>query len=214
MVVNSHAAAPELVLSALAKDRDVVIARSQVAAIDGVPLTAIATAAQVRLREVGTTSLTSVSEYAAALDAQAAVVLQHLPGQFSFTGTHAHATLDELVQLCGGRQAIVVQSLDLAALVDLSAHCGTCATVVGESIVTGADIVVLCGERLVGGPPCGIIVGRRACSSRSPPCPAPSLAADRLTQAALQGTLELYGDTDVAERQFQYCKCWSRRQPT
>ena len=203
LVVNSHSAALQLVLSALAAKRDVVVARSQVAAIDGVPLTGIADAAQVRLREVGTASCASASDYAAVLDAQTAVVLQHLPGEFSFIGNHTCATLDELVELCGAKQTIVVQSLDLATLLDLSGHCGDCATLVGQSIVSGADVVVFGGERLMGGPPCGIIVGRRALlKTIAAQSALRSLTADRLTQAALQGTLEQYREPGVAERQI------------
>ena len=211
LVVNSHSAALQLVLSALAAKRDVVIARTQVAAIDGVPLTAIADAAQIRLREVGTASCASASDYAGAVDhwqdasgtAQTAVVLQHLPSEFSFIGNHTCATLDELVELCGAKQTIVVQSLDLATLLDLSGHCGDCATLVGQSIVSGADVVVFGGERLVGGPPCGIIVGRRALlKTIAAQSALRSLAADRLTQAALQGTLEQYREPGVAERQI------------
>jgi L-seryl-tRNA(Ser) seleniumtransferase len=144
-----------------------------------------------------------LDDYAAAVEAQPSVVLHHVPSEFSFTGAHDCATLDELVELCEDIKTPVVQCLDLATLVDLSAHCGDCATLVGQSVVTGADVVIFGGERLVGGPPCGIIVGRRsALKAIGAAAAARGLVANRLTLAALQGTLEQYREPGLAERQI------------
>lgn len=203
IVVNSQSAALQLVLAALAAGREVVVARSQIGTVDGVPLTAIAQTAGARLREIGTTSCAQINDYASAVSGQSAVVLQHVPSEFSFVGSHDCATLDELVELCEDLKTPVVQCLDLATLIDLSTHCGNSATLVGQSVVTGADVVVFGGERLVGGPPCGIIVGRRAAIKAIAALPQTrSLAADRLTLSALQGTLEQYREPGLAERQI------------
>jgi len=196
------------VIAGLAAGGEVVAARGHVGCVDRngpVLLTDAITAGGALLREVGSVDSVSAADYQQAIVQQAAgkpaaLLLHAAPAHYAVAGAANSAALDEVVEV-GHRAGLpVVDYLPAALLVEMTGF-GWSAPVVGQSLSAGADIVVFNGQRFLGGPACGIVVGRRELIERIAACPlARMLAADRLTVAALEATLELTRDRPAAER--------------
>jgi L-seryl-tRNA(Ser) seleniumtransferase len=196
LVVNNNAAATLLVLAGLANGREVVISRGELVEIGGgfrVP-DVMAQSGAV-LREVGTTNRTRAADYAAALNDRTALILRVHPSNFTIQGFTERPALSELVAL--GRRFNIPVAEDLGSgwlgRAD-RAHLGAPLRdepIVSESIEQGADLVCFSGDKLLGGPQAGIIVGRREPLDRLRRHPLMrALRVDKLTYAALEATLE------------------------
>jgi len=192
LVVNNNAAALLLLLAALARGREVIVSRGELVEIGGAfRIPEIAEAAGVRLVEVGTTNRTHVGDYERAIGPETALLLKVHRSNFELRGFVSEAPLPELASLGRARGLPVVEDLGSAALVDLSALGFPAESYAPARLAAGADLVCFSGDKLLGGPQAGIVLGRDAEStSRLARHPlARALRVDKLTLAALDWTL-------------------------
>jgi L-seryl-tRNA(Ser) seleniumtransferase len=194
LVVNNCAAATLLVLQTLAAGREVVISRGQLIEIGGsFRLPDVFRQAGVTLREVGTTNRTRLSDYMAAINADTAALLRVHPSNYRISGFCEAVGIAELAALGHERGLPVIDDVGSGCLYDLAKHGLPDEPIVSESIARGADLVLFSGDKLLGGPQCGIIAGRAEFVERLRKNPlARALRVDKLTLAALQGTLEIH----------------------
>ncbi len=196
LVVNNNAGAVLLALTGLATGRAVVISRGQLVEIGGgFRIPDVMAQSGARLVEVGTTNRTHLWDYAAALDAHAdvALLLRAHHSNFRMLGFTAEPTLAELVALGSERGVPVMDDLGSGALLDSAQFGLQHEPTVQESIAAGAGLVCFSGDKLLGGPQAGIIVGQRALVEPLKRHPlARALRADKLCLAALQATLLAY----------------------
>lgn len=194
LVVNNNAGAVLLTLSALAAGRKVVISRGQLVEIGGgfrVP--DVMSQSGARLVEVGTTNRTYVRDYEAALDAETAALLRVHASNFRISGFTAQPALEELVGLAHSRGLWLFDDLGSGTLLDTAplglAHEPT----VQESVAAGADVITFSGDKLLGGPQAGYILGRRELIERLRRFPLTrALRVDKTTLAGIQATLLHY----------------------
>jgi L-seryl-tRNA(Ser) seleniumtransferase len=194
LVVNNCASATLLTLQTLAAGRRVVISRGQLVEIGGsYRLPDVFTQAGVILREVGTTNRTRLSDYEAALDDQTAALLRVHPSNYRIAGFCEEVPIAELVELAHAHSLPAIDDVGSGCLYDLSKFGLPDESIVGNSIQAGADLVLFSGDKLLGGPQCGIIVGRSDLVERLRSNPlARAVRVDKLTLAALEATLEIH----------------------
>ncbi|MDR5708995.1 MAG: L-seryl-tRNA(Sec) selenium transferase [Armatimonadota bacterium] len=200
VVVNNNAAAVLLVLSALASGREVVVARSEQVEIGGsFRMPDVMRAAGVRLVEVGTTNRVYLRDYEAAITPDTALLLKVHRSNFQLRGFVADVPLQELAHL-GRRAGIpVVYDLGSGAMVDLRSRGLPYEPTVPEAVASGCDLVLFSGDKLLGGPQSGIVVGRASLLERLRTHPLYRVVrADKLDLAALEATLRLYLDPERA----------------
>ncbi|MFM8319756.1 MAG: L-seryl-tRNA(Sec) selenium transferase, partial [Chloroflexota bacterium] len=202
LVVNNNAAALLLALSALAKRRAVVIARTQLVEIGGgfrVP--EVMQQSGARLLEVGATNRVHLSDYQAALDENPALVLRAHRSNFRLEGFTSEPQLDEIAALAHQAALPLLDDLGSGALLDAARYGLGHEPTVQESLAAGADLVCFSGDKLLGGPQAGIIIGRAALVDKLRKHPlARAVRADKLCLAALSATL-LHYLKDEAERE-------------
>ncbi len=201
-VVNNNAGATLLTLAALAHGREVVVSRGQLVEIGGsYRLPDVMQASGAILREVGTTNKTRIADYRAAIsDATAALMHVHA-SNYVVQGFSEATPLPEIVALGHQEHRLVIDDIGSGALWDFT-RCGiTGEPRPQESIRCGADVVLFSGDKLLGGPQCGIIVGKRALIDTINRHPlARALRVDKITLAALAATLRLYKDPETVEQ--------------
>jgi len=199
LVVNNNAAALLLALTALAKGKRVAISRGQLVEIGGgfrVP--DVMKQSGAKLMEVGSTNRTHLTDFSAAVEAGAALILRAHPSNFKIVG---FASEPSLAELCG-LGVPVVDDLGSGALLDTAAYGLAHEPTVQESLAAGAALVTFSGDKLLGGPQAGLIVGRRDLVNKLNRHPlARALRADKLCLAALNATL-LHYVRDEAEREI------------
>jgi L-seryl-tRNA(Ser) seleniumtransferase len=194
LVVNNCAAATVLTLQSLASARSVLISRGQLIEIGGsFRLPDVFRQAGVRLVEVGTTNRTRLSDYTAAIDGDTAALLRVHPSNYRISGFCESVSIAELASLGRERRIPVIDDVGSGCLYDLSRFGLPDEPIVGHSVRDGADLVVFSGDKLLGGPQCGIIVGRADLVDvlRQNPLTR-ALRVDKLTFAALQATLAIH----------------------
>lgn len=194
LVVNNNAAAVLLALSALANRKRVVISRTQLVEIGGgfrVP--DVMRQSGARLVEVGTTNRVHAGDYEDALSEPAALVLRAHHSNFKLVGFTSEIDISELVQLAHRRQVPVLDDLGSGTLLDTARFGLAHEPTVQESVHAGADLVCFSGDKLLGGPQAGIILGRGELISKLKKHPlARALRADKMCLAALSATLLAY----------------------
>jgi L-seryl-tRNA(Ser) seleniumtransferase len=200
LVVNNNAGATMLTLAALATGREVIVSRGQLIEIGGsYRLPEVMTASGAVLREVGSTNKTHLHDYARAIGEQTAVLLLVHPSNFVVVGFTESVELPALVELGRKHKLPVVHDIGSGAMVDFGQFGFNGEPIAKESISAGADIVLFSGDKLLGGPQCGIIAGRKALVEKIERHPlARALRVDKITLAGLAATLRLYRDPEKA----------------
>ena len=194
LVVNNAAAALLLMLSALAKDREVIISRAHLVEIGGgFRIPDIMTQGGAILREVGTTNRTRLNDYAQAISPHTAGFLRVHSSNFKQIGFVEQAELSELADLAHQHNLYLLDDLGSGALLDTARYGLPHEPTVQESVAAGVDLVVFSGDKLLGGPQAGIIVGNNEALRRLKHHPlARALRADKLAYSALSATLDAY----------------------
>lgn len=198
LVVNNNAAAVYLTLSALAKDREVVISRSELVEIGGgFRIPDVMEQSGAILHEIGTTNRTRVSDYEQAINEQTTAFLRVHWSNFKVIGFTQNVALAEMVILAHQHQLHVFDDLGSGALLDTAPFGLEHEPTVQESIAAGVDLVMFSGDKLLGGPQAGIIVGNQALVEQLRKFPLTrALRPDKLCLAALAATLRHYRDDD------------------
>jgi L-seryl-tRNA(Ser) seleniumtransferase len=200
LVVNNNAGATLLALAALATGKEVIVSRGQLIEIGGsFRLPEVMVSSGAILREVGTTNKTRLDDYERAIgDKTAALLLVH-PSNFVVAGFAESVALTDLVRLGRLKNLPVIHDIGSGALVDFAQFGFSDEPVAGTSIKQGADLVMFSGDKLLGGPQCGILIGRRQLIEQAAHHPlARALRVDKLTLGALAATLKLYRDSEQA----------------
>jgi L-seryl-tRNA(Ser) seleniumtransferase len=194
IVTNNNAAAVLLSLSALANGREVIISRGQLVEIGGgfrVP--DVMRQSGCSLVEVGTTNRTRIQDYAAALTAQTALLLSVHPSNFLITGFTESTSLSSLAELAHKNGLLVMEDLGSGCLLSSEQYGLTHEPTPQERIAAGADVVCFSGDKLLGGPQAGIIIGKSEIIARISRHPLMrAVRIDKMTLAALEATLRHY----------------------
>lgn len=203
LVVNNNAGATLLALAAIAKGQEVLVSRGQLVEIGGsFRLPDVMAASGAILREVGTTNKTRADDYEDAIGENTAVVMRVHTGNFRIVGFTETPSTSELSAIAGRHDLPLIDDIGSGALVDFARFGCHDEPNVRASIEAGADLVLFSGDKLLGGPQCGIVVGRRELVGRLAQHPlARAFRVDKLTLAALAATLRLYRDESRALRE-------------
>ncbi|MFH0778128.1 MAG: L-seryl-tRNA(Sec) selenium transferase [Candidatus Eisenbacteria bacterium] len=202
-VVNNNAGAVLLALNSLADGRQVVVSRGELVEIGGsFRLPEIMTKSGARLVEVGTTNRTTIQDYEKAIGPDTALLLKVHKSNFRMVGFVAEVSLEELVSLGEKASVPVMEDLGSGALIDLSQFGLPPEPVVENRVELGAGVVSFSGDKLLGGPQAGIIVGKKRYVDAIKKNPlGRALRIDKLTATALEATLlEFMDPASVRER--------------
>lgn len=204
LVVNNNAAAVLIALDTIAKGKEVVISRGQLVEIGGsFRMPDVMRKSGAKMFEVGTTNKTTIRDYEAAIVSDSALFLKVHMSNFQIVGFTQEVSLEELVGLGRKYSIPVMEDLGSGCLIDLSRYGLKKEPTVQDSVEKGADIITFSGDKMLGGPQCGIILGKKDIISKIKANQLNrALRVDKLTLIALQETLSMYRDEEKAIRQI------------
>lgn len=200
-VTNNNAGATMLTLAAMAAGKEVVVSRGELIEIGGsYRLPEVMTSSGAQLKEVGTTNKTRAGDYEKAIGEETGALMKVHTSNYIVCGFTEAASITELVGL-GRRHGIpVIDDVGSGALLDFSKYGLRDEPIVRESVSAGADVVLFSGDKLVGGPQCGIIVGKKKYIQQIASHPMMrAMRVDKMTLAGLAATLRLYRNIETAE---------------
>jgi L-seryl-tRNA(Ser) seleniumtransferase len=200
MVVNNNAAAVMLALNTLCKDKEAIVSRGQLVEIGGsfrVP--DVMTFSGAKLLEVGTTNRTNLYDYKNNISENTGVLLKVHTSNFKILGFTEDVALEDLVKLGKEKNIPIIEDIGSGTLVDFSKYGFTYEPTVQESIKKGVDVVTFSGDKMLGGPQAGIIAGRKEYIDKMKKNQLTrALRIDKMTLAALEGTIKYYLDEEEA----------------
>jgi L-seryl-tRNA(Ser) seleniumtransferase len=197
-VVNNNAAATMIILNTLAKGKEVIVSRGQLVEIGGsFRMPDVMETSGAVLREVGTTNKTHLRDYANAINENTGAILRVHTSNYRIVGFTEEPSIQELTKLAAEHNLPVIDDLGSGALVDLKEYGLQTEPLVRESIAAGVHVACFSGDKLIGGPQCGIIVGKSDVLQRIKKNPlARALRIGKMTAAALEATLKLFLNPD------------------
>ena len=204
IAVNNNAGAVFLALNTIAEGREVVVSRGELVEIGGsfrVP--DVMSKSGCILKEVGTTNRTHLKDYETAVCDQTGLFLKVHASNYKIEGFTASVGLQELVKLGSDKNIPIMEDLGSGTLIDFSKYGLPPEPTIADSVNSGADIVTFSGDKLLGGPQAGIIIGRKESIDQIKKNPLTrALRIDKMTVAALESTLKLYRDEKKAIEQI------------